>query len=168
MEQITQDDLVNSFINCSKGQRNKIFVPPVEELLKDQSEKTIFIGWKDLQKPQEGYVVTEVEGDLVGILMKNSSNKTKSLASASMCQMCKTVLGKSEVSLYSAAKAGDAGRRGSTVGTYMCRDLTCLDYVNGTKKPILTQPGETLTVSQRKDRLHNGISKFISKVRETE
>ena len=84
MEQITQDDLVNSFINCSKGQRNKIFVPPVEELLKGQSEKTIFIGWKDLQKPQEGYVVTEVEGDLVGILMKNSSNKTKSLASASM------------------------------------------------------------------------------------
>lgn len=52
-----------------------------------------------------------------------------------------------------------------SIGTYMCSDLACVDYVRGTKTPDgTTQMTETLTVEEKEERVLTNVRSLITSV----
>jgi hypothetical protein len=64
--------------------------------------------------------------DVVGIVVRASDSGR---ARNGMCNICHTMQPGNQVALFGARKAGEAGRRGDSVGTYICADLSCHDNV---------------------------------------
>lgn len=64
-----------------------------------------------------------------------------------------------------AARAGKAGRDGNSVGLEMCATLACSAYARGIlKPPSLSAVQETLTVAERRARLHRNALTFVERV----
>ena len=56
------------------------------------------------------------------------------------------------------AGAGEAGRRGDSVGRYMCGDLDCSLYVRGVRQTVGGGgPEESLTREEKIARIHNNV-----------
>ncbi|WP_406335218.1 FBP domain-containing protein [Streptomyces sp. NBC_00203] len=162
MRSLTEQDIRNSFVNCSKGEAKRLAIPrDLDELPWDDLD---FLGWRDPGAPDRSYVVTERDDSPVGITLRFPSSPRGSLH-RSMCSLCLTTHPGNGVSLMTARKAGPAGREGNSVGVYICADLGCSLYVRGRKVP---QPGsrfeETLTVEEQIARTVRNLSAFLEKL----
>jgi hypothetical protein len=82
-----------------------------------------------------------------------------------MCSLCLTTHTSSGVALMTARRTGEAGRRGNTVGEYLCTDLACSLYTRG-KKQAAGDPGldETLAVADKIARTQTNLATFLAKV----
>lgn len=162
MRSLTEPDIRNSFINCSKGEAKRLAIP------RDLGERPWgdldFLGWRDPGAPDRSYLVTERSGELVGVTLRFPSVK-RGFLHRSMCTLCLTTHPGSGVSLMTARKAGAAGREGNSVGLYMCTDLACSLYVRGKKAP---ESGgrfeETLTQEEQIARTVGNLSSFLDKL----
>jgi hypothetical protein len=69
------------------------------------------------------------------------------------------------VSLLTAHKAGESGRRGNSVGTYMCTDLACSLYARGKKRPALgSRYREDLSPEEKIQRVRDNMTAFIGRL----
>jgi hypothetical protein len=70
------------------------------------------------------------------------------------------------VTLFVAPLAGAAGRRGNSVGEYLCSDLACSLYLRGKRQPRmrLIRQEETLTLDERIDRAMTKLAAFTERV----
>ena len=163
MDPLTEADVRDSFLNCSKGDAKKLTLPgPLDEVAWPDLD---FLGWRDARAPERAYLVTPWRGRTVGIALRSSRKSGKSLMKSTMCSICLTVHASSGVSLFTAPRAGVAGREGNTVGTYICTDLQCSRYVRGILVPeAIHSLGETIDQTAKIDRLREKIDQFTSKV----
>lgn len=163
MDQLTEAEVRDAFINCSKGDAKKITLPgPVDEV---RWARLDFLGWRDPKAPERGYLVVPWRGRIVGIALRSSSKSGKSLMKSTMCSLCLTVHPSSGVSLFTARRAGALGREGNSVGTYMCTDLQCSRYVRGELvSEAFVSLGETLDRESKIERLQDQVELFVSRV----
>jgi hypothetical protein len=54
-----------------------------------------------------------------------------------MCLLCQTTHSGGDVTLFTARRAGQAGRNGNTVGQYICADLRCSQRIRTDIPPWL-------------------------------
>jgi len=163
MDQLTEAEVRDSFINCSKGDAKKLTLPgPVDEV---KWAGLDFLGWRDPKAPERGCLVVPWRGRIVGVVLRSSSKSGKSLMKSTMCSLCLTVHPSSGVSLFTARRAGTSGREGNSVGTYICTDLQCSRYVRGELvSEAFTSLGETIESDLKVERLQQHIDLFISRV----
>ncbi|MEV6177066.1 FBP domain-containing protein [Streptomyces sp. NPDC052015] len=162
MRSLTEQDIRNSFVNCSKGEAKRLSVP------RDLDERPWgdldFLGWRDPGAPDRSYLVTERGRRLVGVTLRFPASQ-RGFLHRSMCSLCLTTHPGGGVSLMTARKAGAAGREGNSVGLYMCTDLACSLYVRGMKKP---EAGgrfeENLTLEEQIARTTGNLSAFLDKL----
>lgn len=109
--------------NCSQGDANAMTLPRDFAAL-DWAGLT-FLGWRDPKLEQRGYLLRWHGGGPIGLLLR-APDSAMSRRQAAMCLVCQAVRQADEVTLFTARRAGDAGRRGDSVGTYMCADLRCV------------------------------------------
>ncbi len=161
MQSLTEAEIRKSFINCSKGEAKRLNVPP--RLNEVDWESLEFFSWIDAKNPQKACVVVpQQDGAVAGVLLTRAKAQGKK---AQMCSFCMTLHPGSGISLFSAAKTGESGRRGNTLGTYICSNLRCADYVTGKKKPEgIRQMDETLTVEQRLQRMLENAQAFVERL----
>ncbi|CAM5472699.1 FBP domain-containing protein [Streptomyces hirsutus] len=57
MRPLTDQDIRGSFVNCSKGEAKRLFVP--RDLGERVWEDLDFLGWRDPGAPDRAYLVTE-------------------------------------------------------------------------------------------------------------
>ncbi|MYV99450.1 FBP domain-containing protein [Streptomyces sp. SID3343] len=167
MDVIDEKAIRNSFVNCSKGEANKLRLPT--DLAEVPWAELDFLGWRDPGAMDRGYLVSERDGGLTGITLRVPPPASRSLTRTNLCSICLTVHAASGVSLLTARRAGTAGREGNTLGVYMCSDLACSLYVRGRKKPA---PGgnrltETLTQEEQIARARANLDAFLDKVLKT-
>ncbi|SQI30377.1 Fibronectin-binding protein (FBP) [Rhodococcus coprophilus] len=146
MEAITERDIRASFVNCSKGEAKRL--PAPRDLAERPWEDLDFLGWTDPSFPGRGYLVVPREDGPVGIAMRfepNGSGKSQ------MCTVCLTTHSRGGVALMTAAKVGDSGRAGNTLGTYMCIDLACSLYARGKKEARARKPVSRRSRARRED-----------------
>ncbi len=164
MRPITESDIRQSFVNCSKGEAKRLNIP---RHLDDQPWDDLdFLGWRDPGAPDRGYLVAERDdGTLVGITLRAAQGTRRGFTSRSMCSLCLTTHTSSGVALMTARRTGEAGRRGNTVGEYLCTDLACSLYTRG-KKQTAGDPGldETLSVDDKITRTQTNLTTFLAKV----
>lgn len=129
---ISPDALRASFVNVSLRERKAILLPALDAL---DWESLVFLGWRDPKQPLVGYVVIEREGEPVGIVLRQA----EAPRSRAQCSWCDDVQLPAPVSFFSARRAGEAGRRGDTLGTLVCAGFEC--SANVRKLPTLAYLG---------------------------
>lgn len=159
----TESGIRKSFINCSKGAASRLNLPKnfPDIVWEDQ----IFLSWRDPRAPQSAYLVVEDrEGEgLRGIVLQKNSQKGS--GGAQMCQLCMTLHPGSGVSLFTIQCGRTAKDRYNTIGTYLCSDLACSDYVYNRRKPSgVRQMEETLTPAQKAERTKENALGLVDRV----
>jgi hypothetical protein len=165
VEPLTENDIRGSFVNCSKGETGRIRLPAG---FGDTAWADLdYLGWTDPGAPLRALLVVPGAGGLTGVLMRRPAANRTSVLRSSMCQVCLTEHTSSGVALFVAPLAGAAGRRGNTVGQYLCSDLGCSYYLRGKRQPKmrLVRHEETLTLTERIARAMANLTAFTDRIR---
>jgi hypothetical protein len=162
MRPITESEIRTSFVNCSKGEAQRLGLP--RDFAELAWEDLDFLGWRDPGAPERGYLVAERGDRLVGIALRAASGSARGFTARSICTICKTTRTGGGVALLAARRAGEAGRNGNTVGQYICSDLACSLYVRGRKVSAGTLLDETLDLPARIARVRKGLDAFLGRV----
>jgi mRNA-degrading endonuclease toxin of MazEF toxin-antitoxin module len=169
MKPLTEREIRTAFVNCSKGEAKRLFVP--RDLADLPWDDLDYLGWRDPQSPERAYIVTtgltgpagRDEGGPRALVLR-SPRPAPWQARRSMCSICVTdhVGG---VSLMVAPKSGKAGQQGNTVGVHICSDLSCSLYVRGKKDTGLTAYfHESITMEEKIDRTVANLAEFLAKL----
>ena len=117
---LTTHTLTTSFINASRKEIADITLPDGFDAI--NWDDLDYFGWRDPKLARRAYIVVPVDGELVGILLRQSEGSPRSRAQCSLCQDVKLP---NDVVLYSARRVGAAGRNGNTVATLICDSFQC-------------------------------------------
>lgn len=161
MESLTTAQIQQAFVNCSKRAAAAISVPPLDDVAWPDLD---FFAWRNPRMPERAYLAAWIGDELVAIELRSGSGRKVAAVRSSMCDFCHTVHSAGAVRLFAAAKAGQAGRRGDTVGAYICTDLACSAYIRGTKRPGRIQPVSTMTTQERADRVSKALNGFVERI----
>ncbi|MFF5172260.1 FBP domain-containing protein [Micromonospora sp. NPDC000089] len=161
MRSLTESEIRTAFVNCTKGEAKRLFVP--RDLAERPWAELDFLGWRDPQAPQRAYLVAELGDRPTGIALRCPS-PTAAQPRRGMCSMCLTTH-TGGVSLMVAPKAGKAGQQGNSVGTYLCSDLACSLYVRGKKQAGAgARLHESLTEEEKIQRTVANLAGFVARV----
>ena len=160
---LTADAVRRSMINCSKGDAKRMTV--VDAVVGTDLDEVEFVGWHDPRMPQRAYLVTVHEGALTGVLLRPAAGGA-GVRRTAMCALCRTTHTDGDVTLYTAPRAGAAGRDGNSVGTYVCDDLACPVTTRLERKPSASvMPDLSLPVDERVAGLRVRVDGFLAAVR---
>ena len=162
MQPLSPDDIRRSFVNASKGEASRVPMPGLHDVIWEQRE---YLGWRDSQAPQRGYLVHWVGDRPLGLVLRASEFSLKP-GIAAMCSWCRITRRSDEISLFSAARAGQSGRDGNTIGTYLCDDLACSHMIRILPPPNPLQDPQQLLAS-RIDGLVSRVQAFTADVMKT-
>ena len=129
MRPVTEKESRDSFVNASRKEVSDLTLPSgFPELDWEQLD---YLGWRDPKMPRRAYLVVPVDGTgagagVVGILLRQGEAVPRQRA---QCSWCQDVTLPNPVVFYSAKRAGDAGRKGDTVGVLICEDFQCSSNV---------------------------------------
>ena len=162
MRALTEQEVRRSFVNCSRGEASGLSLP--RDFAGLDWAGLELLGWRDPKAPLRGYLVVGTEDRPVGIAVRAADTRMSSRTTA-MCLLCQTTQAGDAVSLFTAKRAGEAGRTGNTVGTYMCADLGCAERVRTEIPPWLQDRNPAEVVAERADELRERVQGFVAAVR---
>jgi len=160
MRPITEKALRASFVNASLRERNTLTIP--SEFAGLDWPSLDFLAWRDARSPMLGYVVTELDGQAIGVLMRQAESRPRSRA---QCSWCEDVQLPNDVIFSSAKRAGEAGRNGNTIGTLVCANFEC--PANVRRRPPMAYIGFDVDAArqQRIAALTVHVRNFVADVR---
>lgn len=167
MRPLTEPDIRASFVNCSKGEAKRIALP--RDLADRPWPDLDFLGWRDPGALDRSYLVAPsvAPGDsdgLIGVTLRIAAQQ-RGFLHRNMCSLCLTTHSGNGVSLMTGRRAGEAGRRGDSVGSYICTDLACSLYIRGLRTPDAGGgPRETLTVQDKVERTNGKLAAFLARI----
>ena len=164
MRPVTVDQIRSSMINMSESELEVMNLPGLHETLWEERE---FLGWRDVNHNTKGYLVFWV-GDTPRGLMVRSAETHMPPGRSAICALCHTQQPAPQVSLFVAPKAGDAGRRGNTIGTYMCADLSCSTLIRITPPESDAQPEPEKIVKHKSLGMRERLENFSLRVLEVD
>ena len=164
MEPLSEKAIRSSFVNCSKGETARIRLP--RDFAGTPWADLDFLGWTDPGAPLRALLVVPGDGGPVGVQLRRPEARRADAIRSSMCRVCLTGHASSGVTLFVAPLAGAAGRKGNSVGEYLCSDLACSLYLRGKRQPKmrLIRHEETLTLDERIDRAMTNLAAFTKRI----
>ena len=163
MKPLSETDIRDSFVNATRGEIERIPLPGLHEVLWASRE---YLGWRDPQSRLRGYLVHWSGDTPVGIVLRASEVGLTHGISA-MCALCRTPQPSHQVTMFSAPRAGEAGRNGNTVGTYICDDLACSIIIRILPPAHPMQPTPEEIVATRATNLLERVTAFTAGVLKT-
>ena len=100
MQQLSPEDIRGSFINSTKGEAGRIPLPGLHEVIWEERE---YLGWRDQQSPQRGYLVHWVGDEPLGLVLRASEFSLRP-GIAAMCSWCRITRRSDEISMFSAPR----------------------------------------------------------------
>lgn len=160
---LNENELRRSFVNATKGEIDRIPIPGLHEVMWDDRE---YLGWRDHRAPLRGYLVHWTADRPVGIVLRASSVSMRR-GIAAMCSLCRIQQPSDQVTMFSAARAGQAGRDGNTLGMYICADLACSMLIRIVPPKLPMQPGPEEIVARRAEGLLTRVQNFTADIMKT-
>lgn len=158
MRPLTEIEIRESFVNANPEDIERMPMPGLHEVIWDERE---YLGWRDPSNPLRGYIVHWLDDRPVGIFVRTvGAHRGRGSA---MCSLCHTTQPLTQVSLFSAPKAGAAGLKGDTLGTYICEDLAC-SHIIRMAPPHLQAPAE---IARRANGLQARVRNFTAELMKT-
>jgi len=160
MHTIPETAIRASFVNASQRERATLTMPPLGDTPWDRLD---YLGWRDARIPSLGYVIAELDEALVGVILRQAEGRARSRA---QCSWCEDVLLPNDVVLFSAKRAGAAGRLGNTVGTLVCTNFEC--SANVRKRPPVAYLGFDVEAARehRIAALRGHVQAFVRDIRD--
>jgi hypothetical protein len=159
--EMTEAVIRRSMINCSQGDAKRMTIPA--EVLAADLGSVAFIAWHDPKMAQRAYLVAHHEGAPTGVLLRRASAPPR--RRTAVCALCRTTRKNGDVSLYTAPRAGAAGRAGNSVGTYLCDELDCSEVVHLETATSTVVPELGVPVEDRVEGLVRRLDGFLVAVR---
>jgi FBP C-terminal treble-clef zinc-finger len=161
MQPFFESGIRGSFVNVSQRERNGLTLPP--ELASVDWDRLDYLGWRDARVPSLGYVIADLDGSPVGVMLRQADGRARSRA---QCSWCEDVQLPNDVALFSARRAGAAGRNGDTVGTLVCSRFEC--SANVRKRPPVAYIGFDVDAArqQRIEALRGHVAAFVRDIRD--
>jgi hypothetical protein len=157
---LTEADIRSSFVNATPDELEQLPIPGLHEMLWDDRE---YLGWRDPQAARRGYMVVWMDDDRpVGIVVRSAGGSLRP-GIAAMCSLCHSPQPATQVRMFSAARAGESGRNGNTIGSYICEDLACSILIR-VAPPHLNPPS---TIAARSESLLQRVRNFTADVMKT-
>lgn len=120
MFSLDEKTIRGSFINASRKEVSDLTLPDgVEQIDFDRLD---YWGWRDRRIARRAYIVVPVDGAPVSVMLKQAEASPRTRA---QCSWCQDIHLPNDVYLYSARRAGAAGRKGDAVGSLVCADFEC-------------------------------------------
>jgi hypothetical protein len=163
VKSLSPEEIRESFVNASQGETERLPLPGLHEVMWGERE---YLGWRDPQARQRGYLVHWVGDRAVGIVLRASEFSLQPGISA-MCSLCRITQPSDQVTLFSAPRAGQAGRDGNTVGTYICDDLACSHLIRILPPAMPMQPDPATLLADRSEGLLARVQAFTADVMKT-
>lgn len=160
MQPLSPVEIRSSFVNATQGEVERIPLPGLHEMIWDDRE---YLGWRDQQAHQRGYLVHWMADRPIGVVLRASDYRLRPGISA-MCALCRITQPSDQVTLFSAPRAGQAGRDGSTIGTYICNDLACSHMIRVLPPPHPMQIPREELLAQRTGMLLERVQSFTNDV----
>jgi hypothetical protein len=162
MKPLSERDIRRSFVNCSKGEAQRLKMPAgLGELPWPDLD---FLGWRDPGAPERAYLVAEHDDRVVGIALRAASAGARSFTARSICSLCLTTRTGGGVVLMSARRPGAAGRSGNSVGQYLCSDLACSLYIRGRKQSVGGAVDKGLSREEKIARTLANLDAFLDEI----
>jgi hypothetical protein len=161
MHALTEKGLRASFVNASLRERNAIPLPADLDAI--EWEALDFLGWRDPKLAHVGYVVIPVDGEPVGILLRESERKARTRP---QCAWCADVTLPNDVVFFSAKRSGAAGRNGNTVGTLVCSAFECSANVRRLPPPAYLGFDVEAARQRRIEALRTNVESFARDLRD--
>lgn len=164
MSPLTDAQIRASFVNASRREAANATLPDLAEVRWDRLD---YLGWRDRKAPLAAYVVVEIDGVPTGIVLRVADRGTGPRRRA-MCAWCEDVVETDDVTLFTARRAGAAGRRGDSIGTLICAEFRCSSNVR--RPPTSTEAGSAsaelrdLIVADRVAGLRERCQRFVAEV----
>jgi FBP C-terminal treble-clef zinc-finger len=160
MQPVLETSIRSSFVNASQRERSTMTLPPLAEL---DWNRVDYLGWRDAKIPSLGYVVAVQDDHPVGVMLRQADGKARSRA---QCSWCEDVQLPNDVVLFSAKRAGAAGRNGNTVGTLVCSNFEC--SANVRRQPAMAYIGFDVDAArlQRIAALQRHVDAFVRDIRD--
>jgi len=131
---LNESQIRASFVNASRKEVSDLNLPvDIDHVDWDVHD---FLGWRDRKLPRRAYIVSLVDGEPVGILLRQADATPRARP---QCAWCQDITLSNDVVFYSAKRAGQAGKNGDTVGTLVCAEFGC--SANVRKLPPLAYVG---------------------------
>lgn len=150
----------SAFVNVSTRERNAIVVPA--DLDASDWDRLDYVGWRDPKTPLLGFVVAEIDGAPVGLQLRQAEQPTRSRP---QCSWCADVTLPNDVVLFSARRAGKAGRAGNTVGTLLCAGFECSRNVRRLDPPAYLGHDVAAARDRRIESLRVRVDSFFRDLR---
>jgi hypothetical protein len=150
-----------SLINASQRERKELTLPA--DFAETAWDKLDYLGWRDRKLQQVGYVFVEIDGETVGILLKQAEAGPRARA---QCTWCEDVTLPNDVVFFSTKRTGQAGRNGNTIATLICARFEC--SANVRKLPPVAYLGFDVEAARQRriDALGDHVRTFVSDVRD--
>lgn len=159
---ISAADIRASFINTSRSERSAIPLPPdIDSLAWDAID---YLGWRDPRQPFVGYVIAELDGSHVGLLLRQTESRP---IGRTQCAWCADVHLPNEVVMFATKRAGSAGRRGDTVGTLICSQFECSANVRRPQPPAYVGFDVEAARERRIRVLQENVDAFVRGIRDS-
>jgi hypothetical protein len=120
LQTLTRQQIIDSFRGATRSELKRVTFPI--DFDDTNFDALDFYGWRDSKIPHRGYICVPHNGELVTLLLTRAAAVSKRRA---MCVWCRDVNLSSTAVLFSARRAGPAGRRGDTIGVLVCEDFSC-------------------------------------------
>jgi len=117
---VTESTIRASFVNASKKEVSDMSLP--ENFDSIDFEKLDYFGWRDRKIARRAYIAVPTDDGLVCVMLKQAEASPRSRA---QCSWCQDITLPNDVALFTARRAGAAGRNGNVIGTLICADFEC-------------------------------------------
>jgi len=161
MKPLTDADIRESLVNADPADAQRMPLPGLHEVLWAERE---YLGWRDPGSPQRGYLAYWRDGRPVGVVLRASEVRLQT--GSAICSLCNTPQPAGQVTMFTAQRAGRAGERGDSVGTYICSDLACSLLIRIAPPQYEMQPSPDEVVAKRASRLAERLDVFVGRVLE--
>jgi hypothetical protein len=159
MKPLTDADIRESLVNADPADAERMPLPGLHEVLWSERE---YLGWRDPGSPQRGYLAYWRDGRAVGVVLRASDVRLQ--AGSAICSLCNTPQPAGQVTMFTAQRAGRAGERGDSVGTYICSDLACSLLIRIAPPQYEMQPSPDEVVAKRASQLSERLDVFVGRV----
>ena len=146
MRALTESEIRRSVVNGSRRDAASIVLPAAFPDL--DWDALDYLSWRDPKAPQRGYIIGWRDDRAVGVVLRKADS-SGARPRSSLCQLCQSLHSTDDVSLFSARRAGQAGRDFNTVGTLICSELRCSSTVRVLPPPEPLRPDPAAVVADR-------------------
>jgi hypothetical protein len=161
MHTLSESAIRASFVNVSQRERASLILPPLGELDWDRLD---YLGWRDRKQPMVGAVVALVDDEPTGIVLRQSEGRIRARP---QCSWCEDVTLPNDVVMFSARRAGKAGRNGDTVGTLVCAGFECSVNVRRPAPPAYIGFDVAAERERRIAALRAHVENFVRDIRDS-